>query len=64
MSDDDERAVPSLRLVSSTGDHEPRLTDAELVRIRHMLRDFDKIGNVCPIARRVMYGRDDQGSAS
>ena len=43
---------------------EPALSDKELIRVRQMLRDFDKIGNVCPIARRVMYGRDDQGSAS
>lgn len=43
---------------------EPSLTDAELVEVRKMLtdfralqRDFDKIGNNCPIARRELFGR-------
>lgn len=56
MNDDDKRPTLPLRLVSSTGDHEPRLTDAELVRIRQMLRDFDQIARNCPTARRELSG--------
>lgn len=44
---------------------EPSLTDAELIELRKVLKDFralekdfDKIGHNCPIARRELFGRE------
>ena len=44
---------------------EPSLTDAELIELRRMLKDFgtleksfDKIAHNCPTARRELFGRE------
>ncbi|WP_160279972.1 hypothetical protein [Novilysobacter arseniciresistens] len=50
MKDHDDKVV-SLATVSR--DRQPQLTDAELVRIRAMLEQFEAIKQACPIARKV-----------
>lgn len=53
MSDD--KVLPFRPVVHSSG-HEPPLSDQELVRIREMLRQFDRIKVVCPLAARAVEG--------
>ena len=49
MSDDHK--VVSLAITNKS--RQPPLTDAELVRVRAMLEQFEAIKDACPIARKV-----------
>lgn len=48
----DERVI---HLATANKDRQPPLTDAELIRIRAMLEQFDAIKYGCPSARRLLH---------
>lgn len=43
-----------LRLISRQPDRQPQLTDAELIQLRTMMRQFNKILTSCPVASRLL----------
>jgi hypothetical protein len=46
--------VTSLKVVMGGRNREPQLSDAELIAIRAMLADFEKIARGCPTARYLL----------
>lgn len=49
-----ERNPPPVLELLRGGRQEPQLSDAELVAVRRMLQDFEKIANGCPTARDLL----------
>lgn len=55
----EEKVLPFRPVVHNSG-REPALSDQELIRVREMMKHFDKIASHtgCPIADRIVHGRE------